>query len=96
MKTPTIAILAALLLTSCDETPSGQPTTYQVASPAQAERFTISKVSTFRDTRAYHDYRDVFLIRDVQTGQEFIGISGVGVSQLGSHNAGKHQVSDER
>jgi len=57
-------------------------------------------MSEFRDALAYDNWRGVYLIQDKQTGQEYIGISGIGISEISSHTqlVGKvqQQVRDER
>ncbi|MDK4687856.1 hypothetical protein [Kingella negevensis] len=34
---------------------------------------------------AYGNKRGVYVIKDSDTGREFVGISGVGIAELGSH-----------
>jgi hypothetical protein len=53
-------------------------------------------VGVIEDELAYYKRRGLYLIRDTKTGQEFIGLSGVGVSELGRHPSGKTSVADER
>lgn len=48
-------------------------------------RFEIERVGVFRDDLAYNDKRGIYVIRDQHTGREYLGISGVGISELGSH-----------
>lgn len=63
-------------------------------------RFTIKRVAVVYDDLAYSSARGVYLIRDTKTGKEYFGLSGVGISELGSHGElrGKItvQVPDER
>lgn len=59
-------------------------------------RFEVVRVQRFNDALAYGGERGVYVIRDLRTGKEFIGVSGVGISELGSHYAGKARLSDER
>jgi hypothetical protein len=59
-------------------------------------RFTVSRVQDVRDNAAYTGYRSVYIIVDSETGKEFIGVSGIGISELGSHRSGKSTVMDER
>ena len=67
---------------------------------SDADRIKVTKMSEFRDTLAYDNWRGVYLIQDQQTGKEYIGISGIGISEVGSHTqmVGKVQqsVRDER
>lgn len=60
------------------------------------QRFTVTRVGIFEDVLAYDDRRGIYIIKDQKTGQEFIGISGIGISELGSHSTGKSTYSDER
>lgn len=67
---------------------------------SDADRIKVTKMSEFRDWLAYDNRRGVYLIQDKQTGREYIGISGIGISEVGSHSqlVGKvqQQVRDER
>lgn len=47
------------------------------------QRFVVTRVGVFRDDLAYHDRRGVYIIKDNTTGKEFVGVSGVGISELG-------------
>lgn len=87
-----IALLAALALSGCDNStrvPVEQRGKVQV-STAESGRVQVRKISEFRDDLAYDDYRGVYIITDTETGQEFIGVSGVGISAIGQHNCGKN------
>ena len=61
---------------------------------------TIRRVAVIEDDTAYGNTRSVYIITDKETGQQWIGVSGVGVSERGSHMvpAGKTMVvvGDER
>lgn len=63
---------------------------------ASTGRFSVTRVGVFADDVAYGDRRGIYLIEDLETGQRFVGVSGVGVSELGRHSAGKTAVRDER
>lgn len=92
MKRITIALLAALSLAGCDNStrvPVEQRGKVQV-NTAESGRVQVRKISEFRDDLAYDDYRGVYIITDTETGQEFIGVSGVGISAIGQHNCGKN------
>ncbi len=92
----------ALLLSACDASPEPAKSTMAVSSQlsADADRISVTKMSEFRDGLAYGHWRGVYLIQDKQTGQEYIGISGIGISEVGSHSqmVGKvpQSVRDER
>ncbi len=61
-----------------------------------SQRFDVRIDSSFKDSLAYSGERAIYVIVDKQTGREYVGISGVGVAELGSHRAGKVQAQDER
>lgn len=84
--------LAFIALTGCDDStrvPREQRNRVQVDT-AESGRVQVRKISEFRDELAYDDYRGVYIIKDTETGQEFIGVSGVGISAIGKHNCGKN------
>lgn len=61
------------------------------------KRFKITRVGVFKDDLAYGGKRGVYQIRDVHTGKEWVGVSGVGISQLGCHDDGNDGTdTDER
>jgi hypothetical protein len=96
MKTvPTIMI--AVACTACTPEPTMSMSTSPDAIAATDDvRVEVIRLGVFRDTIAYKHKRGIYLIRDKKTGQEFIGVSGVGVAETGSHAAGKMIVADER
>jgi len=61
-----------------------------------SNRFSVELLNTFDDHLAYGDERGIYLIRDKKTGQEYLGVSGIGISELGSHRSGKATHTDER
>ena len=48
-------------------------------------RATVTRIGVFEDDLAYNSKRGVYLIRDEKTGKEYLGVSGIGISELGSH-----------
>ncbi len=94
----TFAFVFATLLSACDQAPD--MSTYQQdmkkSNPAGSGRFEVERVSVFRDKLAYDGRRGVYVITDTETGKQFVGVSGVGVSELGSHSNGKMVTTDER
>lgn len=95
-----IAIFAAaVLLSGCKIERS--PEERQRRMPAQlsvtsSERFKVERVQVIRDPLAYNGDRGIYLLTDTHTGQEFVGVSGVGISELGMHLSGKVNIQDER
>lgn len=98
----TLALLLSLFaLSACSEQPPGplstayeKPPETGLANPS--DRVKVEVLNVIRDTTAYNNRRGVYLITDTQTGQQFIGVAGVGISEVGSHKAGKTTVQDER
>ena len=105
MKIKTIsALLTALFLGAC-ERPAPDPNdaddqrAWSMGSKLKvqtSERISVTRISVFKDETAYDRKRGIYIIRDNETGKEFIGISGVGIAETGSHQSGKTSVSDER
>lgn len=92
-------ILVVVLLAGCIPEPQPQPheAPLNVAPPpVEGERFVVQIVQKFRDDFAYEDVRAVYLITDVETGRKYLGVSGIGISELGSHSDGEDTVRDER
>ena len=60
----------------------------------------VVRISVFDDDTAYHGQRGIYIITDKISGKSFIGVSGVGISELGSHSEGvgksRRTVRDER
>ena len=85
------------------EQAAARPTTYVTSAAANAlpapslpRRVTVDRVDVVADTLAYGGARGVYVIRDAQTGREFIGVSGVGIAETGDHQSGKMRARDER
>ncbi len=96
MKTAT-TILCVLACAACTPEPTMQMSTSPDAIGATDDvRVEVVRVGMFRDMIAYNGTRGVYVIRDKKTGREFIGVSGVGIAETGSHLAGKVIVADER
>lgn len=85
---PLIALLTAC--TPPPDTPMGK------VVPAADNRISVTRIAVFEDDLAYKGVRGAYIIKDRDTGREFIGISGIGISELGSHSTGKTTISDER
>ena len=92
-----IATAACLSLAGCE---NQVPPPKKIATLERSERFQVDRVSIFEDLLAYGDKRAIYVIRDLQTGKEYVGVSGVGISEIGSHlrSSGKHSYAapDER
>ena len=94
-------IVAALSLIGCepDQASVNRTNAHDVERP-DMDRFVVEKVQTVRDDFAYDGYRGVYFITDTSTGQKWVGVSGIGISELGSHTVSHGKTSstemDER
>jgi hypothetical protein len=90
-------VAALVLLAQCSDNNGIAPTELKVDTrPKIEQRFDVENVQNFKDDIAYNGVRGIYIVKDNLTGKEYIGISGVGISETGSHSAGKTRVSDER
>lgn len=90
--------LAVVALVGCDIQPTppdpmqqplhradySQPST-NVEAVKILPRVKVTLVNVINDELAYGNKRGVYLIHDNKTGREFIGISGIGISELSTH-----------
>lgn len=100
--TNTLSILAvALLLAACGPDPDMKmrKQTMHPERPTIQEntRFEVARVGVFADDLAYDSRRGIYIITDTETGMEFVGVSGIGITELGRHSCGKGcSRADER
>jgi len=97
----TLMILAALSLAACSPEPDmamqiRQRHAAEAAPASDGNRVTVERIGVLKDDLAYSGIRGVYVIRDKETGREFIGVSGVGISETGSHQSGKTSIRDDR
>lgn len=100
-RTPWCCFVLCLLLAGCgpdpDMTMSEKQRRYAQDVPvSDAPRVKVTRIGVFRDDLAYGNKRGVYVITDTATGKEYIGISGVGISETGDHQVGKGRNADER
>ena len=95
-----LVVAGVVMLTGCEDetrTPEYARIRMQVETGADHDRVSVRKLTEFYDSLAYGDKRGVYIITDKQTGKEYIGVSGVGITETGSHSCGKGCTSqDER
>jgi hypothetical protein len=103
MKLAHLAAIAAIFaLSACDMSPEAQldraaaKAASALVLQQNSKRFTVTRVDVFKDSIAYGDRRGVYVITDNKTGKEYVGVSGVGISETGLHRSGKTDVADER
>lgn len=91
------AALLVILVAGCGE--DAHPKTLDMEIKPDG-RFEVSRAGVFDDPLAYSGKRGVYVIRDKTTGKEFVGVSGIGISETGKHTktVGKitSNVPDER
>lgn len=90
--------LLVLLLAGCGPDPTMRMQTGSMR-PVQSEdsRIEVTRIGVFADDIAYGSRRGVYAIVDRKTGKEYIGISGVGITETSAHSAGKAGTQkDER
>lgn len=93
-------VLVLITLTACTKSPNGKAQDTQrgnadYAPVTSSDRVTVERISVFRDDTAYDGTRAVYLVTDHKTGKEFIGISGVGVSETGTHSEVQNTVDSQ-
>lgn len=90
----------ALLLCGClreKDPPVQIPVQTRLALQDSGEqRFTVKLVGEFENPKAYVRVHRIYVIRDETTGKEFIGVTGLGLSELGSHQIDDTTYPDER
>lgn len=95
-----VIVLCLLGVTGCDQ-PS--PVDRELPAPRSTQgnstRFKVRQVQLVEDPLAYGGTRGVYIITDTETGVEYMGVSGIGISEVGSHSVpGKNarRRTDER
>lgn len=100
MKAKLSILLFAVLITGCDFPQPPPEKWVPLADPVPLEtgghRINVTFIGKFVDDLAYDNVRGIYIIKDNDTGKEFVGISGIGISELGSHASGKDRIKDER
>lgn len=94
VKSAAAVACSALLFGGCSPKPD---TTMGVTTPVETSaRIAVTRIGVIEDSLAYGGRRGIYIITDTKTGKEYVGVSGIGISELGSHSAGKTVVGDER
>ncbi len=87
--------LCLVLLVSCISDDTNVPKV-PLYTNTIGNRFTVTLIGQFKDSLAYREIRGIYIIRDSTTEKEYLGVSGIGISELGSHLVGKIITPDER
>lgn len=90
-KLRTAALAALVLLGSCAPKPDTEMST---VTPEANSRFAVERVGVIADDLAYSGRRGIYIFTDKETGKQYVGISGIGISDLGAHyqRAGKSTI----
>ena len=97
-----IALALTFIFSGCESASSKYPSVSgQVYKEepkiiSNTSEFDLVKKQSFFDDDAYSQVRSVYVLKDKTTGKEYIGISGIGISERGSHTSGKSTIQDER
>lgn len=92
-----IAIFSLFAIAGCEPTPDSiQRERPESISFKSNDRVKVERIGVFKDDLAYGDQRGIYIITDTKTNQEFVGVSGVGITEVGQHQVGKSQNTDER
>lgn len=105
-----LMLVSLLLIAGCEETEREKVSREQwrmappvvpvaksvVAVPRSSDRVTVKRIGMVEDDIAYGKARGVYVIEDRETGKEYIGVSGIGITETGDHRSGKTTVQDER
>ena len=98
MKKVLIAI-AAIVLFGCGRKVD-TPIADQILEKGSAPRIKVTRIGVIEDDIAYGSKRGVYVIQDTKTGQEFIGVSGIGITETSAHTVSNGKTSstyeDER
>lgn len=90
-----LVITTSILLFGCGPTP-----TKNMEIDTSNSTVSIRRIAVFEDDLAYGGKRGIYIIKDHATNKEFIGVSGIGISDIGQHpiSNGKTtiMVRDER
>lgn len=68
----------------------------EVVDVNPSDRIIVNRISVIQDSLAYGDKRGVYVIIDTKTGKEYIGVSGVGITEAGSHTVSSGKTTSTR
>lgn len=85
----TIVFCISFFLLSCSEPPRAPEIPVKESTLFGDDRITIKRIATFRDRFAHSQEREILIITDKQTGKEFIGINGIGITEVRMQYDGK-------
>lgn len=86
-----VTVIAGCVMAGCSPEP-----TQSLDTGTNTSRVEVIRIGVFADDLAYGNRRGIYLIKDALTGKEYIGLSGIGIAEMGSHSTGKNTMRDER
>jgi len=94
-----VCVLLLLALAGCDEgnlaVDGEKPVEKLPAHLVEGSRFRVESQGEFR--AGFDDNkREILIITDTKTGKEYLGITGVGISELRSESDGENTHTKER
>lgn len=85
-----IVLMASLAIAGCDLGSTRVDSEARQKMPVNVnDRVQVVKIQEFRDELAYEKVRAIYVITDKDTGKEYIGVSGIGITETGRHGCGK-------
>lgn len=94
-----VAIVGACVIAANAPPPSNGTEQVALMVPAEgnaASNFEVVCVTEFADNLAYDGKRGIYIITVKNTGEKFIGVSGIGVAAMGKHSHDETTHVDER
>lgn len=76
-----LSLLVVATLCGCGQSPEDSRRVDTNGSATHG-RFNLQLSETFRDPSAHDGYREVYLLTDTKTGREYVGVSGIGISEV--------------
>lgn len=65
--------------------------------PPTSQRFGVEFAGTFQDDTAYENKRRIYILTDKKTNRQYLGVSGVGISEIGATSDGEgNQTKHEK
>ena len=90
-----IVLLGSLALTGCSPNPTINMQKEETKLNTEAQ-YSVKRVAVFEDDLSYNNRRGIYKIIDQKTGKTYFGVSGIGIIEVGTHQAGKSTIIDER
>lgn len=87
----TLAVLIGCQPQEPDVQMLDQPTVH-----AEPPRFEVVRVQRFSDDLACGNEHGIYIVRDKKTGQKYLGVSAIGISENGRHRSGENSTTNER